>query len=186
MIGKEPCKKAKDVNSIEELGLSGPAEQLIGSMSPEDLILSVRNYEIYKFIPRYGADELNAARLVDEIEKIVEYNGFLRDDVRNRVSPESHFVDRYVVELNLMGSQLGKCMPFYDSNEVYETYVFSEERLERILDLLRDYLTEKQFKAVKLDIFNPIPRKGGMVREAKGILVDNREEIGKELCRIFA
>ena len=38
MERREPCKKAKDVNSIEELGLSAPAERLVEGMSPEDVI----------------------------------------------------------------------------------------------------------------------------------------------------
>ncbi|MBR3156970.1 hypothetical protein IKF20_00855 [Candidatus Saccharibacteria bacterium] len=186
MKGREPCKKARDVSSIKELGLSAPAERLIEGMSPEDVILSVRNYEIYKFIPRCDIDGSDTARLVDEIEKVVEYQGFLRDDVRDRVSEESHFVDRYVVELGLMGTQLGRCMPFYSSNEIYETYIFSDERIERILNLLEPFLTKKQLRAVRSDLIHPYPRKGAIVREAKKAMAENREPIREGLFKIFA
>lgn len=186
MYGREPCKRAEDIDSIKELGLSFSAEKLVEDMSPEDLILSVRNHEIYKLIPCCDVDRSNIVHLVDEIETIVENKGFLRDDVINHLSPESRFVDRYVIELGLMGRQLSKCLPFYGSNEMYETYVFSQRRLKQILILLEEFLTKKQLREVRFDIYNPFPRRGAVVKEAKKVMLENREAIHDGLCKIFA
>ena len=91
-----------------------------------------------------------------------------------------------MIELDLMGSQVDRCMPFYNSNEIYESYAFSEDRVERILNLLEQFLTRKQLRAVRSDIIHPYPRKGAIVREAKKAMAENREPIREGLFKIFA
>jgi len=184
---EEPCKKVSEINSLDELGLSEPAEKLVQGMDPEELILSVREDKIYGY--SFGNEYLNKAGaqyLADEIESVINGKGFIRDDLKEPLSPESHFVRRYVIALDLMKGRSYKCMPFCKSNEAYETYTFTDLRLDRILAVLEKELTKKQFRAVKSDIFSPIPRGGGMVREAKKSLVENRDKICVELYKIFA
>ncbi len=184
---EEPCRKASEVNSLSELGLSESAEKLVQGMDPEELILSVREDKIYGY--SFGneyLDKAGAQYLADEIEAVLNGKGFIRGDLKESLSPESHFVKRYVIALDLMEGQGYKCLPFCKSNEAYETYTFTDRRLDRILAVLEKELTKKQFRAVKSDIFSPTPRKGGMVREAKKSLVENRDEICVELFKIFA
>lgn len=182
---KEPCKKASNVNSVEELGLSQPAEALVRDFDPEELILSVRNHEIYKFL--HINDDSGKTFLVDEIEGVLRHDGFIREDIAGVLSPEIRFASRYVCALDLMDGHNEKCMPFYDSNETYENYVFSLERLDRIIVLLERFLTEKnQFEAVKSDLFSSYPLDGMTIRAAKSSLCRKKKQISKDLFRIFA
>ena len=182
---KEPCKKAKNVKSLEELGLSQPAKNLVRGIDPEELILSVRNHEIYKFLQI--DNDLQKKFLVDEIEAILRHDGFIREDISGSLSPEIHFSSRYVCALHLMEGHEEKCVPFYDSNEAYENYVFSLERLDKILAFLERFLTEKnQFEAVKSDLYSSYPLDGMTIRAAKSSLCRNKKLVSKDLFRIFA
>ncbi|MBR3236594.1 hypothetical protein IKF92_02865 [Candidatus Saccharibacteria bacterium] len=181
---KETCRKAEEISSIGELRLSRAAERYIDGMSPEELILSVRNYEIYSYDYSNGFSKLEIDYLIDEIESVVRSAGFLRDDLKN--TPEAHFVERYVFGLGLMKDRFDLCVPFYESNEAYEGYVFSSKRLNKILSLLEEKLTEKQFLAVKSDIYDNVPKRSETLKEAKKKLQEKRDEICDELCEIFA
>lgn len=192
------CRKAKELKSIAELGLSEKSYALVRDMTPEELILMVRNSTITDFLndteddydgPEEECD--NAWRCYQrelwEIKDALIISGFIRFDLEETWIPEIYFVDQYVHPLRLIELPAEICKPYYFSNRVYEEYTFSYERLRRILDVLKNELSHKQYAAVKSDIMcferycDPSPT----LRQAKIALVQCRNEIAPQIENIW-
>ena len=184
----EPCRKAEEIDSISELGLSKKAEDFVGGMNPDELILSVRNSSIYEYALCFDTEQEGNEIdfLIGEIVGVLENMGFIREDIKENIYPESRFVERYVRELGLMGSHIGECLPFYESNQVYESYVFMDWRIESILDFLAAELSEPQYRAVRTDLYSQYRQDNAFLDSAKKRLVDDKKHVYKELKKIFA
>lgn len=194
------CKSANELKSIRDLKLSEAALSLVETLSPGELILKVRNRTVSDYIMEDeinydydGSDEVWEKRydelrsLIEEIKRAVTIEGYIRNDLMDLVMPESYFVKEYVQGLGLI-SDYQKCIPFYFSNEIYEKYEFTFERLVAILKVLEKELTPKQYRVVKNDIMyldGYLYPGGSTLKEAKKILSRHRKKIGKRLEKIW-
>lgn len=193
------CRSINELESINELKLSEEALQLIKDLPISEMVLLVRNA---KFIS-YFVDKLDREAYTDEewdeeysrlyklyaeIRRAVSVAGFIRNELFDLVSPESYFVHEYVRTLSLLDGDFEKCMPFYSSNEIYETYEFSYERLKKILEMLESELTAKQYSAVKGDIMylDGYFSTDTNLDSAKLHLVLNQENVNKKILRIWS
>lgn len=192
------CRSASELESIKELKLNREASKLIEGMPPEEVILRVRNSSLLRYFVDeldkndYSDDEWDKEysrlnELCSEIRRAVVVAGFARNELFDLVNPESYFVHEYVRGLGLLSGDYERCMPFYSSNEVYETYVFSYERLQKILEILKSELTSKQFSVIKGDIMylDGYFRTDSALIEAKLQLIMNKHELDKKLSQIW-
>ena len=193
------CRSASELISIGDLKLSGKALSLVDDLTPGELILGVRNRTISDYIMSIEGyyeyddsdevwmkyyDELRA--LTEEIKRAVTVEGFIRNDLMDLLMPESYFVKEYVQNLKL--ADYRKCMPFYFSNETYERYQFTYERLVKIFQVLQAELTPKQYRIVKNDIMyldGYLYPGNNTLKEAKLKLSHHRKKIGKRLEKIW-
>ena len=193
------CRSASELKSVRDLKLSEEAFALVEDLTPGELILMVRTRTISDYImeDEINYDELDEfwekrydelRSLTEEVKRAVTVEGFIRNDLMDLLMPESYFVKEYVKNLKLI-SDFRKCMPFYYSNEVYEKYQFTYERLTKIFQVLQQELTPKQYRIVKNDImyldgyFYP---GGSTLKEAKSKLSHHRKRIGKRLEKIWS
>ena len=194
------CRSASELKSIRDLKLSEEAFSLVSELSPDELILMVRARTISDYIMEDeinydfdGSDEIwekhydELRSLTEEIKRAVTVEGFIRNDLMDLLMPESYFVKEYAQGLKLI-SDPQKCMPFYYSNEAYEKYQFTYERLVKIFQVLKEQLTPKQYRVVKNDIMyldGYLYPGGTTLKEAKQQLSRHRKRIRKRLEKVW-
>ncbi len=185
------CRPASEITSFLA---SNEVYDCIKDMDPEELVLQVRNGEIYQMIADID-DTLdnndNICKMMDIVEDIREgiiISGFIRPDITYVSSPEMYFTVHYIAELGLVDDYISKCMPYFETNEDYESYVFCYERVERIFQILNKILDDKELYEVILDVsyLDANVCETDILQDAKRKIVAHKDEISKDLEEAFA
>ena len=169
------CRKADEFR-IEDLGLSNEVLQFVGDEEPAEFLSDVRNkihylqliYYYYKKYSNLGSKKAcDVARRLSSIDgdiiskKLLEL-GFLREELDNyEDTPEGYFMfvywqylpeslKRYCDRIFYKGRFLS--LGRYVDNREYETYVYSEFNLQRVLKIMWNLLPAKQFEVLQADI----------------------------------
>ncbi len=153
------CRSTRELKTLQDLGISREAYYNLQNVNLDTLILGIRNDLLLSNLPDFiNPDKRNLTaemwyEKMDyyyEVKEALIIEGFIRPDIEFFKNPEKYFAQNYAVPLGLADRRI--CMPYFYSNEVYETYDFCYDRLRLILDILEDELTKEQFDAVKSDI----------------------------------
>lgn len=104
------------------------------------------------------------------------------------LTPEMYFVVNYIIELGLIDDYRSVCMPYFESNEDYESYVFCYERVERIFHILREILDGDELYEVIIDV-NYLDQDvctKNLLESAKRKIAEHKDEIRRDLEATFA
>ena len=184
----------KPVDEIGVFWFGDETYEILGDRDVEDLVLSVRNGDIYQMVAdiddtKEGGD--NICQVMDAIEDIreaVTVAGLMRPEITYVLTPEMYFVVNYVIELGLIDDYRSVCMPYFESNEDYESYVFCYERVERIFHILRDILNGDELYKVIIDVsyLDQDVCEKNLLESAKRKIAEHKDEIRHDLEATFA
>ena len=138
----EICLKARDLQSLDGLGLSKRLYSIVKDFSPEELIYIVRNHGKIKGIGEKRFEELEAA---------LDLAGYIRHDFE----PRSIGFDRLCECLDIYHSydshsRIAMRYGKFGSNEAYEEYRnITDQQAEETIALINDKLSPTEARAIK-------------------------------------
>ena len=184
----------RPVSELEILGVEWiPAEimKIVKGYTMDEFLLEMRNGSLEASINSDDSySEVERIRLMDAIEDVKEVllvNGFFRPDMMI-TTPELYFVVEYIVKPGLTDDYQETFLPYFSSNEDYEQYVFCYERIEAIINLLANFLTQEGLYEVAMDIMYTGDDycDKEILEDAKGVLFKEREKIVPLLEQAFS
>jgi hypothetical protein len=169
------CKPVGEVDYLKTDWIPNKLKYMYADYTLPEFVLCVRNGTVNEFmyddsIP--DAEKLELSDMVSEVLEVLMVNGFIRLEMMTISNPELYFTMKYIVSLELIKSFVlaheteSGCkdldevdyeealMPYFFSNEDYEKYVFSYERVEATINLLSNYLDEEELYEVALDVMS--------------------------------
>ncbi len=151
-------RKAKDLKSLDELGLSSKTYSYVKDVNPEELVFLARTSN-----PKIRG---NCVESYKELMDAIDRAGFIRHDF----NPLSFAVGRFYKDVypysseNEVGSLFG-----FESNEQYESYKnYDEKEIKGVKNTLDRILSEREAEIIKF--------KYGLYGDGKPMSLEN---IGK-------
>lgn len=195
------CRPAKEIHIFESEWIPNPLSGFYGDHNVENMVLAIRNGSIKSFMysDEYSEiEKLELTSVVEDVKDMLVANGFIRPEMLNYGNPEPYFVAMYLIKLDIAFnyySEIGMeedfeeiIMPYFFSNEAYERYEFSYERLEAIINVVSNFLEEEELYQVALDIrsMGMAVCKSDILEEAKKKMVEKGNELMPLLEQVFA
>lgn len=185
------CRSVGEIDLIKSKWIPDKIVSMNQDLTLEEFVLNMRNGSVFTFINEdtYSeAEKLELTDLVEEARETLIINGFIRSDIFNLANPELYFTLNYLVKTGLADNHEEVFLPYFFSNESYEKYDFCYERMEGVIDVLSDYLSDKELYEVATDVMymdsdycNSI-----ILDLAKKAIVEQKDEILPDLEEIFS
>ena len=193
------CRPVNEIDFLTYGWIPPGLIKMYQDLSLEEFVLIVRNGSIEAFVldDEYSDEEkLALSDQVAEVRETLVINGFIRPEMMTLSTPELYFALQYIVNLSL-ADDIELVMnedeyeeiffPYFMTNEDYENYDFNYERVESILNVLSNFLSEEELYEVVLDVMfmSDASCDKKVLEEAKKKLVSERKKLVPLLEQVY-